>query len=140
MIHKFRGLTREGKWVYGYYLVIGKEHYICNQDIVPIGVFQFQSPDGSPVNAVSSMFSGLIEVIPATVGMFINKHDNNKQEIYAGDICKNGDLVQGDMPWVYRTEEVKWDEANAMWVGWNGTSNGMSCKVIGTIHEGAEND
>ena len=69
---KFRGKrVTDNTWIYGYYYCIGRDgnqkHYILPEyEVAPYGR----------------------EVIPETVGQYMEKHDYNKQKIYEGDICR----------------------------------------------------
>ena len=72
---KFRGKSKEenkeNEFIYGYYCYIGhlkqQKHYLI--------------PD------YASAFYG-IEIIPETIGQYINRNDINGKEIYVGDIVK----------------------------------------------------
>ena len=88
---KFRGLTKEGKWVYGWYcegkyggayILTSVKLYHCNcNDICDCMVEAAQGTCGT-------------EVIPETVGQFINLHDRNHKEIYGAVGEKGGDIVR----------------------------------------------
>ena len=121
MIRNYRGkATCSDKWAYGCYVECDGGYYIIEKL-------------GGHEGAVAK-----IQVHPKSVGQQVGLKDKNGKEIYAGDICKNGDWVQDDMPWNYREEVVRWDKENCMFIGWNHNKNGMSCEIIGNIHSEAE--
>ena len=87
---KFRGKTKEGKEVKGYYCYVQKKHYI-----ILSGAFI------SPQNGIH-YYS---EVIPSTIAQFTGLKDKNKVEIYGsieidGKMSEGGDIVKvkSDIP------------------------------------------
>ena len=90
---KFRGKRKDnGEWIYGYYVKLKKDdeviHYILT------GKSELFYGSGTVVETFEKF-----EVIPETVGQFINAHttDFEKKEIYGGDYvhCWGGDHFNG---------------------------------------------
>ena len=82
----YRGLTKEGKWVFGDRLTIYKKAYICNPKEVPVEIFCYDKPNGERINILSCLCTAIVEVIPETVGQSTGRKDRNKKEAYAGDM------------------------------------------------------
>lgn len=68
----FTGKARAGYWVRGFYGVKNDKAYIITA----------RRYDG-----VGECFEA-VEVIPESVGMYVNREDKNKQPIFAGDILQ----------------------------------------------------
>lgn len=87
----YRGLTKDGKWVYGDRLTIYKKVYICNPSKVPVEIFYHDKPNGERVNILSSLCTAITEVIPETVGQQTGVKDDKGKEIYKGDCFRTSD-------------------------------------------------
>ena len=101
-MRKFRGLTKEGKWVYGYYCqLIGGRHFIILDD-AEVHYIQWSTVK----------LSGFVEVLPETVGQF-----TDCVNIYAADIIKAIDpiaLERGDESEYIGV--VVWSNRSLAWV------------------------
>lgn len=116
----FRGKTKGGKWVEGYYVKV--DHYINYSEIHVI----------IPTNTIlypRREFSDYVEVIPETVGQFTGLYDQNGVKIFEGDIVQNEYGFNRRVTWykgrftpfIAFPEYYCWDHE--------------SCKVIGNIHD-----
>lgn len=73
---KFRGLTKDTKrWAFGYYCQVEGRHFIILNDA---------ELDTDVI--CDSGITGIIEVLPETVGQFTGLHDKNGKEGYWQDI------------------------------------------------------
>ena len=75
---QYRGLTKDGKWVYGWYVQSQRAH-----NIIPTGVSEWYG------GGVGKYFYGATEVIPETVGQQLPFDAQNGDKIYEGDIAKH---------------------------------------------------
>jgi len=72
-VYEFRGLTKENKsWVYGGIFFVGTKAFIVPEQ----------------VKIVVGSLRGFIEVIPETIGQFMELYDKNNKKRYTGDIVK----------------------------------------------------
>ena len=70
----YRGKTKDGKWVYGHY-------YIKHRHLIkPRHIISEPHPMGDEY-----------EVIPSTVSQSTGEYDDNKKEIYKGDLFRTSD-------------------------------------------------
>lgn len=79
-MRQYRGLTKEGKWIYGSLFHFVKRAFIIDE-------FKLHEPLNKNHNDL--WLEGLIEVIPETVGQSTEQIDKNGKEIYDGDIVRS---------------------------------------------------
>lgn len=78
--NKFRGRTKEGKWVYGY-LIVGPYNrcYIYEID-------SYFDIVGYMIDEKVRCTIDLQEVVPRTIGKYVGLTDKNEKEVYDGDL------------------------------------------------------
>lgn len=113
---KFRGLTFEKEWVYGFFYEYAPGSYI-----------RVPRPDGGYEDYA---------VIPETVTQFTGKKDCLDQDIYEDDIFYFDRDEWGGNGNVH---VVSWNDQDAEWCWGGGTSSDMEWRtVIGNIFENPE--
>lgn len=121
-MRKYRGLTKEGKWVYGWYV---GEGYKCGR-IIPTsdGYGSYGSTDRH-----KTMIGPVIEVIPETVGQQVGKLDIKQKEMYGGDIVRANnwefEIVWQGLGWGLKGIKHGW---------WRSFHEFSHIEIIGTIH------
>ena len=130
-MRNYRGLTKEGKWVYGDKVEIGKSCWIVSRP---------ELTESDDMTEVHCSIWGFIEVIPETVGQQVGIPDKTGTKIYEGDI-----VVKNNGIYVIRCSMHSFDLASNT-TDWSKREDGYSyygcswddIKVIGNIHENPE--
>ena len=140
--YKFRGLTKAGKWLYGALLEYQNDTYIISS----------VSNDFSCCELYGVEVDDHAEVIPETVGQYIEE-DENGNEIYDGDIVRVFSVYSGTETEHYNASIIEWNKDKALFVfrpltsSWKFTFDGFDIydhkrhidqphfEVIGNIHE-----
>ena len=120
---EFRGYNpKNGKWLYGYYLVNRGKHYI-----VPDGI---QPPSATPED---------FEAEPESIGQYTGLQDRNGKKIYEGDIV----LQQGYSG--VQPMEVRFEQGAFITGYHHGSSTrktpmlvSRKCMILGNIHDNPE--
>lgn len=131
---EFRGYNQKnGKWLYGYYLVNRGKHCIVQDGIQP--------PSATPED---------FEVEPESIGQYTGMKDRDGKKIYEGDILRVSDrdehqkvvvVEHGHYGWMFyntRTVVFQWARShtyNAVKKFWFTFGTG---EVIGNIHDNPE--
>jgi len=131
---KFRGKRLDNhEWLYGYYFVNRKKHFIVKDEIVP--------PE--------SVFTDF-KIDPDTLGQFTGLYDRNGKEVYEGDVVF---WIAIDMRGRGKGEQgaIIWDKDTMAWAIMRNkpTSDGRPCiisrpfdkkhlEVVGNVHDNPE--
>lgn len=129
---KFRGISENGTWIYGYYSCDKELHYI---DVVEEVTYL----------ETTAFALSRYEVEGETVGQFTGLTDKNGNDIYEGDVIKMGD--NPECWFAPRVVEFK----NGAWIGgscriytnqdhalYEGDSDQNNWEIIGNIHQNPE--
>ncbi len=106
----YRGKTEDGKWVYGWYVEVGRPYIL---------------PEGKALN------TDFVEVIPSSVGQSTGWKDVRGTESYHHDIVKSKHYGRGEIVWAGQGWGVA-DEAGTFY------SLSYEFTIIGTIHDKPE--
>lgn len=146
---KFRGLTKEGKLVYGDKVTIGKRCFIVSRP---------ELSESDDIREKHCSIWGFIEVIPETVGQFTGLKDKKRtkeypegQEIYEGDIVKLAENTFGEtelpincvVKWNDKGFYQLWRNGMIHWKMWREDTYHhieyrKNWEIIGNIHENPE--
>lgn len=83
-MRQYRGLTRDMRWIYGWYLRTGGEHYI-----IPNTGYKAGNP-----RCPLSLLMDFTVVLSETVGQDTDFRDKNSVKIYEHDILDSGWVVR----------------------------------------------
>jgi len=136
----YRGLTKEDKWVYGWYSHVREHKYWGDgTDRLTAPEKHFIIRENSKYTSIRDVYdlSEAVEVIPKTVGQSTGLKDKNGTEIYEGDILLNDEDAEC-MP--SDSFVVKYLLGHFVAGGILGAGDhiGEDCKVIGNIHSNPE--
>jgi uncharacterized phage protein (TIGR01671 family) len=145
----YRGLKKDGKWVYGWYCFVREREYFVSdtkKEVVPARHFIIdaenteQSLDGT--DPYVYCINEAHEVLPSTVGQATGLKDSRGVEIYEGDIVQN---VKQKNIWI-----IIWDSEHAKFgfqytsgqkiderctLGASGWAEKQEYEIIGNIHD-----
>ena len=119
-MRQYRGLTKEGEWVYGWYVDV---EGLC-----------FIIPEDATIHNQDTEIMGFIGVMLQTVGQFTGLNDKYGKEIYEGDIVK---AFEKNYEVVFNQTE----SGLSVNYGYPDKHNGPTpywVEVIGNIHENPE--
>ena len=129
-MRNYRGLTKEGKWVYGWYAEIEEKHCIITTEA------QFDYEEDHNL-----IFKGIVEVIPETVGQLTGLQDKNDGKIldwWKGDVLESPDGTKGYIAysrWLCEWSIIDKCKERILSVG---AAYQYDWKKIGNIHENPE--
>lgn len=99
--NKFRAKNKNGEWLYGDLLRIGKDIFIVPYDGDWFDFTSFDNAFRFPPDEYA--------VTPETIGQYIGKKDKNGNEIYEGDIMQYNSLLR---PEKYYRYVIAWNQMN----------------------------
>jgi len=124
----YRGMTKEGRWVYGGYAPSGNKHFIL------------ESKEGAWIPWI------MHEVISETVGQSTGLKDKNGKEVYGGhrykyigyEVRNNRQIRPKRIGEVRNDTPEHWiEDCHHLWCIITGNSQG-TIEIIGNIHENPE--
>ena len=96
-MHNFRGLTKDGKMVYGWYVLIDEKHIIIPIDATISFCAEYDNGFGDIGQRIGSW---PCQVIRESVAQQVGRQDKNGNEIYAGDSLRTpgGQILKVEIP------------------------------------------
>ena len=126
----YRGLTKKGEWVYGWYADIGGTHYIIPDEVTFVDEIDKKTT-----------FVGKT-VIPASVGQQTGRKDKNGKEGYHEDICLYKDdsntLQKGVIEWRDQGAAYYFEAVDGADEGNQDGDLDREFEIIGNVHEKQE--
>ena len=131
-MRNYRGLTKEGKWVYGWLVISSSIYYIFTDD----------NWDYYDEEEMQRAIYGAIEVIPETVGQQTGLKDKNGTEIYEEDLVQE---YFSSLKHKGRIQQVVWIQENCCFglkpsnpYDYTPLQYSDNREVIGNIHQNPE--
>lgn len=121
----FRGKTEDGRWVYGYLFVLGKDSEY--EDVYILGDIDHR-------DSIYDAWKNAKRVIPEAVEQWTGRFDKNGNRIFEGDIVK-ARMDYGPGGWHERVVSIGWH--NERGYQWEYFAMG-TVEVIGNIHDNPE--
>ena len=120
---EFRGYNpKNGKWLYGYYLVNRGKHYI-----VPDGI---QPPSATPED---------FEAEPESIGQYTGLKDRDGKKIYEGDIIGGSNGSINGYEWPFKLQ-IEWNKEACGFntPKWRDMDKTHYYDVVGNVHDNPE--
>jgi hypothetical protein len=135
----YRGISKDGKWVKGWYCLIKNmpsdkgRSYIISEEAELVPKYNHRSRMLYPYSGLG--IYGFDEVIPESVGQSTGRRDKSDQEIHDSDNLQDS---TGDIGTVYWKENVagfycKWGDGSDLPLNIGVATN--KCKIISSIHD-----